>query len=121
MKSVSLTTNGVTLSHKLAALLEAGLTGINISLDTLQPKKFEFITRRRGFDKVVRGLHQALDAGVQPLKVSDCHPTSDAFSGLQGLSTHCIRHCILMKSVMCGSLSFLVTGHVLGDYVTVVC
>ena len=69
MKSVSMTTNGVTLSHKLAALQEAGIGGINISLDTLQPKKFEFITRRRGFDKVLRGLHQALDAGIRPLKV----------------------------------------------------
>ena len=69
MKSVSMTTNGVTLSHKLNALQEAGIGGINISLDTLQAKKFEFITRRKGFDKVLRGIHQAIDAGITPLKV----------------------------------------------------
>ncbi len=69
MKSVSMTTNGVTLSHKLHALQKAGLNGINISLDTLQSKKFEFITRRRGFDKVMRGIEGSLEAGVTPLKV----------------------------------------------------
>jgi len=64
-----MTTNGVTLSHKLSALLEAGLSGINISLDTLQEKKFEFITRRRGWSKVMRSIDHALEAGVQSLKV----------------------------------------------------
>ena len=64
-----MTTNGVTLSHKLGALKEAGLKGINISLDTLQHKKFEFITRRRGWDKVMRGIEQSLEAGIAPLKV----------------------------------------------------
>ena len=69
MKSVSMTTNGVTLSHKLKALKEAGLSGINISLDTLQHKKFEFITRRRGWDKVMRSIEQSLEADISPLKV----------------------------------------------------
>lgn len=69
IKSISMTTNGVTLSHKLAALQEAGLSAINVSLDTLHEKKFEFITRRRGWDKVMRGIDQALEAGIYPLKV----------------------------------------------------
>lgn len=72
MKSVSMTTNGVTLSHKLAALHEAGLTGINVSLDTLHQHKFEFITRRMGWDKVMRGINQALDIGISPVKVWVC-------------------------------------------------
>ena len=64
-----MTTNGVTLSHKLAALQEAGLSGINISLDTLHQQKFEFITRRRGWGKVMRGIDQAVEMGISPLKV----------------------------------------------------
>ena len=71
INSVSLTTNGVTLSHKLSGLLGAGLTGINISLDTLQEAKFQFITRRNGWSKVMRGIEQAIDAGVHPLKVGE--------------------------------------------------
>ena len=42
---VAMTTNGITLTRKLPELVEAGLDAINISLDTLQPKKFGFITR----------------------------------------------------------------------------
>lgn len=72
MKSVSITTNGVTLSHKLAALQKAGLCGINISLDTLHQKKFEFVTRRRGWEKVMRGIDQAVEMGISPLKVCVC-------------------------------------------------
>ena len=45
-----MTTNGVTLSHKLPQLRAAGLRGLNISLDTLIPAKFEFISRRKGTD-----------------------------------------------------------------------
>lgn len=45
---VALTTNGVTLSHKIQKLQEAGLGALNVSLDTLVAAKFEFITRRKG-------------------------------------------------------------------------
>jgi len=48
VSSVSMTTNGVTLSRWLPQLSAAGLSGVNVSLDTLQPAKFEFIARRRG-------------------------------------------------------------------------
>lgn len=68
-----MTTNGVTLSHKLAALKAAGLAGINVSLDTLKKQKFEFITRRRGWDKVMRGIEEALEADITPLKVQKIH------------------------------------------------
>ena len=43
-----MTSNGVTLSRKLPQLKEAGLTHLNISLDTLVPQKFLFISRRNG-------------------------------------------------------------------------
>lgn len=65
-----MTTNGLTLSHKLRQLYENGLSGLNISLDTLVPQKFEFISRRRGWEKVMRSIDGALDMGISPLKVS---------------------------------------------------
>lgn len=43
-----MTTNGITLARKLPLLRDAGLNLLNISLDTLVPQKFEFITRRKG-------------------------------------------------------------------------
>lgn len=43
-----MTTNGITLARKLPQLKKAGLNLLNISLDTLVPQKFEFVTRRKG-------------------------------------------------------------------------
>lgn len=64
-----MTTNGLLLSRKLPALKAAGLDMLNISLDTLVPAKFEFITRRKGFEKVMQGINTALELGYKPLKV----------------------------------------------------
>lgn len=71
LKSLSLTTNGILL-HKLAApLAEAGLTRINVSLDTLDPEKFWAITRRRALDQVLAGL-EVLEQypSIHPIKVN---------------------------------------------------
>ena len=64
-----MTTNGITLSHKLRQLHANGLRSLNISLDTLVPQKFEFISRRNGWNKVMRAINEALDIGISPLKV----------------------------------------------------
>ena len=47
LETLAMTTNGVTLARKLPRLKEAGVNLLNISLDTLVPQKFEFITRRK--------------------------------------------------------------------------
>ena len=57
--SVGITTNGITLSRHLPLLVEAGLTHVNISLDTLDAKKFEEITRRKGLAKVMKAIEDA--------------------------------------------------------------
>lgn len=69
VNAVTITTNGLTLSHKLHQLYDNGLHGLNISLDTLIPQKFEFISRRNGWHKVMRSIDEALDMGISPLKV----------------------------------------------------
>ena len=48
LQTLAMTTNAVTLKRKLPQLREGGLKSINISLDTLEPQKFEFLTRRKG-------------------------------------------------------------------------
>jgi len=65
-----MTTNGVTLRKHLEALRNAGLDMLNVSLDTLVPAKFEFITRRRGLDRVLQAIDAALEMGYRPLKVN---------------------------------------------------
>ena len=59
---VGITTNGISLSRHVHDLVDAGLTGINISLDTLSSDKFQEITRRKGLDKVMRAIEDSISA-----------------------------------------------------------
>ena len=69
--SVHLTTNGLLLPAYLEGLEQAGLTGINISLDTLNAEKFKAITRRNGLDKVIKGLDMAIKSNIGSIKVNE--------------------------------------------------
>jgi molybdenum cofactor biosynthesis enzyme MoaA len=51
-----MTSNGIALKRKLPDLVKAGLTHLNISLDTLDTFKYELITRRRGYEAVMEVL-----------------------------------------------------------------
>lgn len=68
--SVGVTTNGITLQKKLLALQQAGVDGLNISLDTLKPDKFVHITRRQGFMQVMNSIVEAQALGFSPVKIN---------------------------------------------------
>lgn len=70
LRTIGITTNGINLARLLPPLQKAGLSAINISLDTLVPAKFEFIVRRKGFHKVMEGIHKAIELGYSPVKVN---------------------------------------------------
>jgi cyclic pyranopterin phosphate synthase len=70
LKTIAITTNGITLHKRLEALKLAGLTHVNISLDTLVPAKFELLTRRKGHDRVRRSIRTAVALGYDPVKVN---------------------------------------------------
>ncbi|KAL8639997.1 MAG: hypothetical protein Q9228_003037 [Teloschistes exilis] len=61
LQELCLTTNGISLHRKLEPMVEAGLTGVNLSLDTLDPFQFQIMTRRKGFDAVMRSLERILE------------------------------------------------------------
>jgi cyclic pyranopterin phosphate synthase len=67
---VTMTTNGFLLEKNLGGLVEAGLDRINISLDTLKPEKFAFITRRNHFGKVWNAVMAALETPLSPVKIN---------------------------------------------------
>src|SRR6056297_3976597 len=54
VEKISLTTNGILLSHQLPALHAAGLRSVNVSLDALDETAFTQVTRRPGLQKVLR-------------------------------------------------------------------
>ena len=69
-EEVTMTTNGFLLKDYLEDLVDAGLDRINISLDTLQPEKFQFITRRNHFEKVWDSILAALETPLSPVKLN---------------------------------------------------
>ncbi|WP_277441108.1 GTP 3',8-cyclase MoaA [Streptomyces sp. SPB162] len=67
---ISLTTNGIGLGRTAAALRDAGLNRVNVSLDTLRPDVFQAMTRRKRHHDVIAGLEAARAAGLAPVKVN---------------------------------------------------
>ncbi|WP_438871506.1 GTP 3',8-cyclase MoaA [Paractinoplanes lichenicola] len=65
-----LTTNGIGLERLAGPLREAGLDRVNVSLDTLDPVRFQALTRRDRLDDVLRGLAAAAAAGLTPVKIN---------------------------------------------------
>ncbi|HEY4614394.1 MAG TPA: GTP 3',8-cyclase MoaA [Citricoccus sp.] len=67
---IAMTTNGITLDRRLPALQAAGLSRVNVSLDTLDPGRFHRLTRRDRHADVLAGIAAARDAGLRPLKLN---------------------------------------------------
>ncbi len=69
---LSMTTNGFFLREKARRLAEAGLKRINVSLDSLQPERFERMVRRDGqlVFKIRDGMRVAREAGLHPIKMN---------------------------------------------------
>ncbi|MEL7110144.1 MAG: GTP 3',8-cyclase MoaA [Pseudomonadota bacterium] len=65
LEELTLTTNGTLLSQFAGMLVEHGVKRINVSLDSLQPDRFETITRRGKLKQVLNGIDAALDAGLK--------------------------------------------------------
>ena len=67
---LSMTTNGTLLSRHAADLAEAGLHRVNVSLDTLQPERFQRLTRLGQLENVLVGMEAAQVAGLEPTKIN---------------------------------------------------
>lgn len=70
IEEITLTTNGLLLEEKLDDLIEAGITAINVSLDTLEAEHFKNITKVDGFDKVLRAIRKAANSSLKSVKVN---------------------------------------------------
>ena len=70
INEVCLTTNGILLPELAADLKEAGVKRVNVSLDTLDDKKYAYITRIGKLDQFRAGLQAALEAGFDKVKIN---------------------------------------------------
>ncbi|MGA3189353.1 MAG: radical SAM protein, partial [Bryobacteraceae bacterium] len=70
IEELALTTNGVLLAQQAAELYDAGLRRINVHLDTLDRERFQQITRRDDFGRVMDGIEACRRLGFGPIKIN---------------------------------------------------
>jgi GTP 3',8-cyclase len=70
IEDIALTTNGIYLAQKAEKLKQAGLTRVNISLDSLQPDRFREITRGGDVRRVIAALEESYRVGFDPIKLN---------------------------------------------------
>jgi GTP 3',8-cyclase len=70
IRDLSLTTNAYLLDLHAQELADAGLTRVNVSLDTLRPDRFREIAAPGDFERTMKGIRAAQEAGLHPLKVN---------------------------------------------------
>ena len=70
VEEVSMTTNGTRLEALAQGLANAGLSRVNVSLDTLDPIRFRELTRGGALETVLAGIGAAKEAGLEPVKLN---------------------------------------------------
>jgi cyclic pyranopterin phosphate synthase len=70
IEDIALSTNGIYLASFADRLREAGITRVNVSLDSLKPDKYALITRGGDVNKVLKGLDACRSAGFDPIKLN---------------------------------------------------
>jgi len=70
IKELCITTNGTRLAEMAVPLRKAGVSRVNISLDTLDEEKYAYITRHGSLSQALNGLHAALSAGFNQVKIN---------------------------------------------------
>lgn len=90
--NIAMTTNGIGLARRAARLKAAGLDRINVSLDTVDPARFAYITRRDRLGDVLAGLAAAADAGLTPVKVNAVLDPVTGLADAVSLLRFCLAH-----------------------------
>jgi cyclic pyranopterin phosphate synthase len=119
VEDLALTTNGQTLARRAAGLAAAGLMRVNISLDSLDPRRYAELTGGGEVANVLRGIDAALASGLLPVKVnvvlaspSGMDPTDlDGFAELARNRPVHVRFIEAMPT--CGHASYLPAQQVL--------
>ena len=70
IRRLGITTNGFFLAEKAEQLKDAGLQSVTVSLHSLRPERFSFVTRVNSHDKVLEGIRAAKDAGFENVKIN---------------------------------------------------
>jgi cyclic pyranopterin phosphate synthase len=116
VREVALTTNGHLLERQAEPLWAAGLRGLNVSVDTLDPERFARITRGGDLGQVLRGIEAAKSAGFRGIKVNAVAVRGFNDHELADLAEHCWRTDVVPRFIELmpiGDLGFQGPEHVL--------
>jgi len=108
IEDLSMTTNGILLKEYASGLKAAGLQRVNISLDTIDKQRFEFITRNGSLDDVFEGISAALEAGLTPVKINCVVKESASEADAIGVTEYCRKNNLEIRYIR---QMDLVNGH----------
>ncbi|OIP17056.1 MAG: cyclic pyranopterin phosphate synthase MoaA [Betaproteobacteria bacterium CG2_30_59_46] len=99
IEDLSLSTNATQLAKHAAALKQAGISRLNISLDSLQPERFSQIVRRDCLDQVLAGLMAAKEAGFAPIKINMVVMAGVNDDEIDDMVEFCIQHDFTLRMI----------------------
>jgi len=99
MTDLSLSTNGTQLEKQARVLRTAGVTRLNVSLDTLDSSRFAAITKRDVLDRVLRGLIAARDEGFGPIKINMVAMAGVTDDEIDAMVAFCIEQRFVLRLI----------------------
>ena len=106
LEEICITTNGVLLEEYADGLFKAGIRHINISLDSLNPERFAYITGFDLFEQVWRGIEKVLEKGFSPIKIN-----SVIIKGINDNEITALAGLSLKYPVQVRFIEFMPVGH----------
>jgi cyclic pyranopterin phosphate synthase len=108
LKDLGMTTNAILLDRFAQDLAKAGLSRVNISLDTMNPEKYKKVTRGGDIQKVFDGIRAAKEAGLTPIKINCVIKKSSKESDAQEVTAFCEKENLKIRYITEMDLE---TGH----------
>lgn len=99
IEDLSLSSNATRLQKEAASLKQAGISRINVSLDTLQADRFKKITGGGKLEKVINGLLAAKEAGFQPVKINMVVMRGVNDDEVEDMVQFCIQHNFTLRFI----------------------
>jgi GTP 3',8-cyclase len=99
IKDLSLTTNGQLLGKFAQALAMAGLSRVNISLDTMDPDVYRSMSRGGEIEPVLKGIQAAREAGLLPIKINCVISESAQEKDAAGVAGYCAENDLMIRYI----------------------
>ncbi len=96
---MSLSTNGTQLARHAAALKQAGITRLNVSLDSLCAERLHSITRRDALAQILDGLLVAKDCGFEPIKINMVVMAGVNEDEIEAMAEYCFQHGFVLRLI----------------------